>query len=120
MNDHKLWKIMTLSVLFMLTASLGAGALLAAGTGDRKSEGTRGGRGENIYVDAENGNDTSGSGSILNPYATIGKAISEAADGDTISVNPGTYTENLNVNKRLTIKSTSGSPDDTTVSANDT
>jgi hypothetical protein len=41
-------------------------------------------------------------------YATIQAAINAAADGDTILVGPGTYNENLTVDKSLTILSTNG------------
>jgi hypothetical protein len=37
------------------------------------------------------GNDTTGSGTSGAPYATIGKALSVAASGDTIAVQTGTY-----------------------------
>jgi predicted outer membrane repeat protein len=50
--------------------------------------------------------DASGSGD----YETIGEAISAAADGDTISVEPGTYEEAVDLGgKDLTITSTGGS-----------
>ncbi|MCK4613252.1 MAG: right-handed parallel beta-helix repeat-containing protein, partial [Thermoplasmata archaeon] len=126
-KNQELWKIMTLSVLFMLIASMGAGALFAAastedteGNDGKGNEcgGTRGSRGDTIYVDAEKGDDVTGNGSSDKPYRTIQKGVNESSDGDTIRVNPGNYTENVNVNKTLTIKSTSGNPEDTVVSAN--
>jgi parallel beta-helix repeat protein len=40
---------------------------------------------------------------------------SDTVDGNIIEVDPGTYTENLVVSKQLTIKSTSGNPEDTIV-----
>ncbi|MCK4614009.1 MAG: right-handed parallel beta-helix repeat-containing protein, partial [Thermoplasmata archaeon] len=120
-QNQKIWKMLVVSVFLMLMASMGAGMLYAvAGTGNRKSEGTRGERGDVIYVDAENGDDVTGNGSSDKPYKTIRKGVNESSDGDTILVNPGNYTENVNVNKTLTIKSTSGNPEDTVVSANNT
>ena len=52
-------------------------------------------------------------------YTSIQDAINNASDGDIIFVHAGTYTENVNVNKQLIIKSESGNPDDTIVLAAD-
>ena len=58
-------------------------------------------------------------GSYLSPgasctaagYATIQAAINAAAPGDTVNVCPGTYVENVAINKsNLTVKSTQGAP----------
>ena len=48
------------------------------------------------YV-ATTGNDSTGSGTSGAPYATIGKAVSVAASGDTIAVKSGTYTITSNI-----------------------
>ncbi|MEE9399197.1 MAG: hypothetical protein V3V23_02915, partial [Dehalococcoidales bacterium] len=59
-----------------------------------------------IYVDAA----FSGAedGGIATPFNTIGEAITHASAGDTISVVAGTYTENVVVDKALTLQGASG------------
>ena len=52
-------------------------------------------------------------------YTSIQDAVNNANDGDRILVYTGTYTENVNVTKKLIIKSESGNPDDTIVLAAD-
>jgi parallel beta-helix repeat protein len=52
-------------------------------------------------------------------YPTIQGAVDAARAGNTIIVGDGIYTENVKVNKSLTIKSTSGNPADTIVLAAD-
>ena len=50
-------------------------------------------------------------------FTSIQAAVDAAGDGDTIEVRSGTYVENVDVGKRLTIISASGNPDDTIVQA---
>jgi parallel beta-helix repeat protein len=45
----------------------------------------------------------------VNPGESIQAAVDNASDGDTIVVRDGSYTENIVVNKRLTIRSENGS-----------
>ena len=52
-------------------------------------------------------------------YTSIHDAVNNANDGDRILVYTGTYTENVNVAKKLIIKSESGNPDYTIVFAAD-
>ncbi|MEO6501637.1 MAG: hypothetical protein ABIQ09_06970, partial [Jatrophihabitantaceae bacterium] len=47
--------------------------------------------------------------SVPSSYRTIGAAIAAARNGDTVSVSPGTYRENITiVGKRITVRSVSG------------
>jgi parallel beta-helix repeat protein len=50
-------------------------------------------------------------------YKSIQKAVNNANPGDTILVYPGTYKENIVVDRELRIISKSGNPEDTTVLA---
>jgi len=67
-----------------------------------------------IYWIAKNGNDTTGNGSIGNPFLTIGKAIGLANNnsiGTTVIVQPGVYTVNLTLsNKNVSIMGTGNLP----------
>jgi len=56
-----------------------------------------------------------GSGQI---YSTISAAVTAAKDGDVIIVHDGTYNENVDITKSLTIKSESGSANTTVSAAN--
>ncbi len=46
-------------------------------------------------------------------FSTIQEAVNAAVSGDTILVYPGTYAENVDVFRELTIQSVSGNPEDT-------
>ncbi|WP_440955921.1 NosD domain-containing protein [Methanosarcina sp. Mfa9] len=48
-------------------------------------------------------------------FSSIQAAVDAAWEGDTLLVSPGTYTENVRVNKSLSIISSSGNPEDTIV-----
>ena len=54
-----------------------------------------------IYV-ATNGNDTSGNGTISNPYKTFNKAISVMSAGDVCIIRGGVYEDALTINKNGT------------------
>jgi len=55
------------------------------------------------YVEKDNGNDSNGGHRWWDAKATISAAITAASDGDTIYIGPGTYDENVHVNKELNI-----------------
>ena len=48
--------------------------------------------GNTIYVDANNGNDTTGDGTETKPYKTVEAAAKAAVSGDTIMLGEGNYT----------------------------
>ena len=55
---------------------------------------------------------------IVQPGGSIQKAVDNSKPGDVITLKPGTYTENINVNiNSLTIRSASGNPDNTIIKA---
>ncbi len=54
-------------------------------------------------------------------YATIQSAVKSASSGDTIIVSPGTYYENIDINRaNLELRSASGNPEDTIIVSNTT
>ena len=55
------------------------------------------------YVDDSTGDDTTGDGSINNPYKTIMAAINASGPNTTIMIAPGTYTENITMNDGMTL-----------------
>ncbi len=58
-----------------------------------------------VYV-ATTGSDSTGDGSADNPYLTISNGVAQATAGDLVLVNPGVYTQNVNVyiNKDITVR----------------
>ncbi|WP_440944880.1 NosD domain-containing protein [Methanosarcina sp. T3] len=56
-------------------------------------------------------------GSVPGTFPSIQAAVDAAWEGDTLLVSPGTYTENVQVNKSVSIISSSGNPEDTIVRA---
>lgn len=58
-----------------------------------------------VYVTSD-GNDTTGDGSMENPFRTIQKGIDMVEDGDTVLVYPGLYQEEINfLGKAITVQS---------------
>ncbi|MCC7273302.1 MAG: DUF1565 domain-containing protein, partial [Alphaproteobacteria bacterium] len=50
----------------------------------------------------------SGDGSEGNPYKTIGEAITQAVDGDSVAIAAGTYAESLAISEALTLTGSGG------------
>jgi len=68
--------------------------------------------GTEIYV-STSGSNTTGNGTLANPYLTIQHAISNAVNGQIVTILPGTYTGSGNVNistqgKQITVQSDQG------------
>jgi hypothetical protein len=59
------------------------------------------------YVNVSGGNDDTNNGASNSSFATIGRGIIAAANGDTVKVSSGTYTENINfAGKNIVVMST--------------
>jgi hypothetical protein len=57
-----------------------------------------------IHVSQIDGSDTTGNGDLLNPVATITKALTlVTGERKTIIIHPGTYTENLSITTQYTV-----------------
>lgn len=82
-----------LRVLFLATCMLG----LRGAASVRASPAT-------LYVYGEMGSDTTDCTDAAGPCATIGYALDQAGNGDTILVAMGTYTENLVIAKTITLE----------------
>ena len=83
-NELKIWIAVTVFMALMMTSALAAFAIpITMASPDV------------IYVPDN--------------HSTIQAAVNAAGTGDTIIVRNGTYTENVNVNKRLTVQSENGS-----------
>lgn len=52
------------------------------------------------------GSDSTGDGTMSNPYRTIAYAISKTPEGSTVALEPGTYHESLAITKSLVLTST--------------
>lgn len=89
MKNKTICTILAVSIAFVIVVS---GVALGANT--RASDSTISISSSTIYVPDDN--------------STIQEAVDYAIAGDTIIVRDDTYTENVHVNKRLTIKSENG------------
>ena len=80
-----------------------------------------------VYYVSPSGSDSTGSGSIGSPYATISHAVAQAAafyasscckNASTVIVEPGTYNEMVVITTSLKLMSVSGQASNTIVNAN--
>ncbi|MGP8124797.1 MAG: right-handed parallel beta-helix repeat-containing protein [Nitrososphaerales archaeon] len=69
-----------------------------------------------LYV-SPTGSDTTGTGSVSSPFATISHAVDIATAGMTVVVEPGTYTEMVLITKQLTLMSQTLEPSSTIIDA---
>ena len=73
-------------------------------TSDLNEAGNFTGYDQEIHVSQVDGNDTTGNGDLLNPVASITKALTlVAGDRRTVIIHPGTYTENPSITYQYTV-----------------
>lgn len=58
-----------------------------------------------VYNICSSGSDETGTGSTAAPFATISMGVQVAQEGDTVLICPGTYYENLTINKNIVVGS---------------
>ncbi|MDG6908275.1 MAG: right-handed parallel beta-helix repeat-containing protein [Nitrososphaerota archaeon] len=69
-----------------------------------------------IFV-STSGSDTTGTGSITSPYATISHAVSSAPTGAIVIVEPGMYDGMVNISRTVTLESLTSNPSNTIINA---
>lgn len=60
---------------------------------------------DSTYYVAKNGDDTNGDGSLTKPFLTINQTLSTVPADSVIFIFPGTYTEDVDLNKNITLTS---------------
>jgi hypothetical protein len=103
-NARRLTLLVIVSVAALVAASVGTAA---AGEGDgwgRGSHDEHGHRFANTLFVSKRGSDDAGCGRAWNPCLTIGQAVVNADDGSRILVLPGTYTEMVTVQQRVSLQ----------------
>ena len=76
---------------------------LPSGNADRTLVSTADTLVTNVKYVAKNGNDSTGDGSFAKPYLTIQTAINATTAGGSVIVMPGSYTEDLTINKQMNL-----------------
>lgn len=61
-----------------------------------------------LYVDLNGPNCGSATGTQADPYCSVQAAVAAAVAGDTVHIAPGTYVENIVVDKALVLRGTAG------------
>ena len=69
------------------------------------------------YVNGTSGDDTNDGLSAIAAKATVQAGIDASSAADTVTIANGTYSENVTLNKNITLQSTSGTYVGTTITA---
>lgn len=97
---NRKYLVSTISALAVLSTPLWASGCLVANAAPTSTM---------IYV-SPTGNDTTGTGTVANPYQTISHAVLVAPANGTVIVEPGTYKEMVTIAKPLTLESDAMQP----------
>jgi parallel beta-helix repeat protein len=96
MTRLKLRKLFSISMAFVLIFSLGM-ALVSAGQAQASCP-------SEVWVAPPPTGDNLNPGTEAEPFATIQKGVDIVCPGGTVNVAAGTYTQNANINKNLTLR----------------